>query len=299
MNLNYALKRIASIHQQHSLKCYLAIRSLKNQFDWSNSDWEKIELLVSVEEPCFDVNILKNDELIIGNNPRRRHWILSHAIYPHAYFTMQQWFKSSEPSDIFSFYLAQCLDDKQYLSHNISILFAFESVWALLSSAEQKLRFIERFCEFVTSTFYGNNHLSYELQESYIRLPEANEIIVLKNCLSSPGFWGHNIITFASILKTKQTLPTGTFNTLLLNLQEQCFWQFEDESDRPVILSCSIEDVTRDSLELSCRKLLLDARSNLHQITLAESIVFLFHQEWVKKLERIKLLDVLEHFAKS
>lgn len=47
------------------------------------------------------------------------------------------------------------------------------------------------------------------------------------------------------------------------------------------------------------RRLLLGTSSNLHQITLAESIVFLFQQSWVEKQEKIKLIDVLEYFAKS
>lgn len=299
MDLNCSLKRIATIHQQHSLKCYLAIRSLKRQFSWSTSDWNQIELLVSTEEPLFETTILKANEITYDPVPRRRHWVLSHAVYPHAYFTMQQWFQSAEPDEIFDFYLTQCLDSKQYLSHNVSILFSFRSVWSLLSSEEQKLRFIERFCEFVTSTFYGNNSLSYKPHENYIGATEANEAIILKDCLSNPGFWGHNIIGFASILKSKSNLSLRTFNALLLNLQEQCFWCFGDESDRPMILQNSTRELSGDTLELSCRRLLLGTSSNLHQITLAESIVFLFQQSWVEKQEKIKLIDVLEYFAKS
>ncbi|MFK3872433.1 MULTISPECIES: hypothetical protein [Pseudoalteromonas] len=299
MDLNCSLKRIATIHQQHSLKCYLAIKSLKSQYSWSTSDWSQIELLVSTEEPLFDTAILKANEITYDTVPRRRHWVLSHAVYPHAYFAMQQWFENAEPDEIFDFYLTQCLDNKQYLSHNVSILFSFRSVWTLLKSEEQKLRFIERFCEFVTSTFYGNNSLSYKPHENYIGATEANEAIILKDCLSNPGFWGHNIIAFASIIKSKPHLSLQKLNALLLNLQEQCFWIFEDESDRPMILSNPTRELSDCALELSCRRLLLGTSSNLHQITLAESIVFLFKQNWVEKSEKIKLIDVIEHFAKS
>ena len=69
--------------------------------------------------------------------------------------------------------------------------------------------------------------------------------------------------------------------------------------DRPSIDTRFVGTASSDVLEASCRKLLLNSVSNLHQITLSESIVFLFSQEWIKEEERARLMDVLEYFSKS
>ncbi|MBV7317618.1 hypothetical protein [Shewanella sp. NIFS-20-20] len=178
-------------------------------------------------------------------------------------------------------------------------MFAFEDTWSLLHTQSQKLRFIERFCEFVTATFYGNNNLFYTIQSDFVPPSKLNEETLLINCLSPPGFWGHILIALASILKHKSQLPLATFNILLLNLHEKCFWVFEDESARLVIRSMTEPKILPNTLALSCRNLLLGRKNNLHQITLAESIVYLFREDLVKDLEKARLIDVLVHYADS
>lgn len=304
MDLNSALKRIPTIHQQHAIKCYLAIKNLKRFFylsgdDWSEDDWLKVEQLVDKEEPIFNTPILQNTELPFDVTDKRRHWVLSHAVYPYAYFVMQAWFKTEQPKAIFNYYLAQCLECQEYLNHHISILFSFERVWYLLHTPEQKLRFIERFCEFVTATFYGNNHLIYQPKADYKRPLQTDKQLVLKQCLTHPGFWGHNIISFASIVRKQQELSNDKFDTLMLNLHEQCFWEFDDEMDKPVILSRCKEAPTIQLLASKCRALLLTNTDNLHQITLSESVVYLFHLPWIKDTDKLALINILEHFSKS
>lgn len=314
MNIDNALKHIAAIHQQHAIKCCLAISSLKRALDWPDSDWVEVEQLVNIEEPIFDVEILTTDAISFDTVPRRRHWILSHAIYPHAYFTMQEWFETGTPTEIFGFYLDQCLASKQYLSHNVSILFAFEDAWSLISTSSQELRFIERFCEFVTATFYGNNELGYQVSDTFVPDHKLGLERLLIDCLSHPGFWGHNLIALASICKRQAVLSEAAFNQLLANLHEQCFWQTEDEMDVAFIdskIDSKINstqndavntsqhlDVLEEGLTSACRHLLLNKQDNLHQITLAESVVFLFGQPWVNPSEKTKLINVMQYFAK-
>ncbi len=187
-----ALTRIAAIHQQHAIKCFLAIETLKKRFDWKNEDWVKIDNLVCLEEPEFNGAILNSN--VISFDTERRHWILSHGIYPHAYFTMQEWFQNAKTAEIFDYYLAQCLEHAQYLGHNTSILFAFKESWEWVENEKQRLRFIERFCEFVTVTFYGNNFITYSVEQNFVPDDTPDKYEVLKDCLSKPGFWGHHLI---------------------------------------------------------------------------------------------------------
>ena len=293
------LTRIAAIHQQHALKCYLAIESLKAQFDWSENDWQKIHKLIELEEPSFDLAILKPDSMPFEPISRRRHWVLAHAIYPYAYFIMQNWFNQSDANEIFSYYFEQCTEQNEYLSHNVSVLIAFKQAWQLINTESQKLRFIERFCEFVTATFYGNNHQSYPVADNYHKPVNINAQTVLKNALQQPGFWGHNLIALASILRVEGQIPVVTFQQLLINLDEQCHWQFEDNADKPEISYYEPNSETEHTLESACFKLLTGFESNLHQITLAESICYLFNRDWVSEKQQSQLITVIEHFTKS
>lgn len=293
------LTRIAAIHQQHALKCYLAIESLKAQFDWPEKNWQKIHKLIEIEEPSFDLAILKPGSMPFDPVARRRHWILAHAIYPYAYFIMQDWFNQSDTNEIFSYYFEQCTQKNEYLSHNVSVLIAFKQAWQLINTENQKLRFIERFCEFVTATFYGNNHLSYPVADDYHKPVNINAQTVLKNALQQPGFWGHNLIALASILRVEGQIPVATFQHLLINLDEQCHWRFEDNADKPEISYYEPNSETEQTLESACFKLLTGFELNLHQITLAESICYLFKLDWVSGKQQSQLITVIEHFAKS
>ncbi|MCG9729202.1 hypothetical protein L1D44_05005 [Shewanella sp. Isolate13] len=297
--MDEVLTRIAAIHQQHALKCYLAIKSLKTQYDWPANDWLKVERLVELEEPTFNLAILQAGSMPFKPVERRRHWILAHAIYPYAYFTMQDWFNQSDTSEIFAYYFEQCTEKNEYLSHNISVLIAFKQAWSLIKTEKQKLRFIERFCEFVTATFYGNNHQSYPVAHDYHKPVSINARLVLKNALQQPGFWGHNLIALASIIRVEDQMPVATFQQLLINLDEQCYWKFEDDSDKPKISSSGANDVSKQTLESACFELLINSQRNLHQITLAESTCYLFNLPWVSPKQKSRLIDVMSHFSKS
>ncbi|MGS0673940.1 hypothetical protein [Shewanella sp. 0m-4] len=291
------LTRIAAIHQQHALKCYLAIKSLKAQYDWPANDWLKIEKLIELEEPAFNLAIIQSDSMPFKPIEQRRHWVLAHAIYPYAYFTMQDWFNQSDASEIFTYYFEQCAQQNEYLSHNISVLIAFKQAWRLINTEQQKLRFIERFCEFVTATFYGNNHQSYPVATDYTKPKNIDVQTVLTSALKQPGFWGHNLIALASILRIKQEIPNAVLIRLLANLDEQCHWIFEDSADRPLIYKNNDKQALHHTFEAASFKLLTGSQSNLHQITLAESSCYLFYLDGVSLEQKSHLIDIINHFT--
>ncbi|MFT5788799.1 MAG: hypothetical protein ACI8SJ_000907 [Shewanella sp.] len=297
--MDAALTKIAAIHQQHALKCYLATESLKARFNWSMNDWSKVEKLIELEEPSVNLAILQSDLMPFEPIRKRRHWILSHAIYPYAYFTMQDWFQESTAEDIFNHYFQQCTESNEYLSHNISILISFKLAWPKIVSENQKLRFIERFCEFVTATFYGNNHQSYPLHQDYVANTHVDMHLVLKSAIKQPGFWGHHLIALASIVRVKSEIPGSMFNKLLSNLFEQCHWDYEDDTDKPKIAFNSDKEVSNQTLESACFALLTHSQNNLHQITLADSISYIFEQNWVSPIQKSKLINIVNYFSKD
>lgn len=301
MKIRHALSKIAAIHQQHALKCFVGIDQLKQQFDWPPPLWSQIDQLIDMQEPQIDISILQGQQSTFDTVPRRRHWILGHGVYPHAYFTMAQWFDTEPASSIFDYYLAKAASSNEYLGHNISVLLAFINCWDLVSTSDKesstdRLLFIERFTEFVTSSFYASNNTSYPLGKGFDRTARHGAEQVLSACLNQPGFWGHHLIMFAWIQKNQTRLGEPHYCQLLRNVHEQCFWLYEDPEDSPVITRQFNEVANKVALELHVKRLLLDSQRNLHQITLSEAVVTVYNLDWVEDLQKQRLLDILLHF---
>ena len=128
-----------------------------------------------------------------------------------------------------------------------------------------------------------------------IFIPSSITII----CRCYPQFLYKKITSLTAIVRKQQELSNDKFDTLMLNLHEQCFWEFDDEMDKPVILPRCKETPTMQLLASKCRALLLTITDNLHQVTLAESVVYLFHLPWITDTDKLSLIHMLEHFSKS
>ncbi|WP_299492671.1 hypothetical protein [uncultured Shewanella sp.] len=303
ITLDNALQRIAIIHQQHSLKCYLSLYELQEHFSWPEKDWRQVVSIIDIEEPLFLEKTLGQDTNI-NVVVRRRHWILKHGLYPYAYFIMQQWIEEEGFQAVFHYYLTECVKNNLYLSHHLSILLSFNQAHSLVNNPQQTYRFTERFCEFVTSTFYGNNQQQYSLSPSFIPLLNAEGYpeldTVLNACLTQPGFWGHNLITLSWVIKNKAVLTETQYHQCLLNLYNQCHWVFTEDCDAPNITTLNkmdLSDGKRTPLEYACRQLLLKQKNNLHQITLTAAIVYLFTHLKLSPSNERRLLSITHHFS--
>ncbi|WP_299011233.1 hypothetical protein [uncultured Shewanella sp.] len=309
ITLDNALHRIATIHQQHSIKCYVSLQYLQSHFNWPDKDWQQITAIIDMEEPIYLEKVLgqkTNIDVVV----RRRHWVLQHGLYPYTYFIMQQWINEDGFQTIFHYYLNECLSTEHYLNHHLSILLSFNEAHSQLENKQQTYRFIERFCEFVTSTFYGNNQIQYPVSPSFN--PKLNQEgfpeldTVVKACLTYPGFWGHNIITLSWIMKNQTLLNKAQWDQCLLNLYQQCYWVFNEDGDAPKITTHTTEPLELNPigwtnkmcpLENACYSLLLKNKNNLHQITLAAAIVYLAKNLTLKPLDEQRLLSIAHHFA--
>jgi hypothetical protein len=297
VTLNNALQRIAAIHQQHSIKCYLSTQYLTTKLGLSENELEKLAFLLDSEEPVFKNEILTSETLPFEPVIKRRHWVLSHGLYPYSYFSMAQWFQQSGLSRIFDYYLDTCTKNKEYLHHNISILLAFKEIYEQINTDSQQRRFIERFTEFVTATFYQKTPLTYPLQENYAPKSSVCPQEVLESSIAQPGFWGHNLIALSWLLKHKNNLENTQFSQLLLNLYEQCYWKFSDVEDSPVIDTLYQGELNTAALHKKSRALLFNNSNNLHQITLAASIIHLYKQDWITPQHKRRLISILIFFS--
>ena len=117
MTIDDVLCRLATIHQQHSTKCWLALQDLNAYLNFTPDEWEKLNALLDMQEPKIDLAIIQSNKITAPTPVKRRHWILSHAIYPQAYYTMQQWIAEAGADSVFNYYLEEAAKE-----NNLSLI---------------------------------------------------------------------------------------------------------------------------------------------------------------------------------
>ena len=266
--LEKALYSSASIHQPHSLKAYLAASYLNGYFAKSDNAWLKTSELIDQTE----IEVLGECSATL-QAPKftdfRIQRILGNGVYPAAYAALMQWYENKSFQDIFSHYVAQASQIREYLSHNVTILLALNRVYRELEPY-QVPAFLNRFTEFVTSTSSEGDRST-----GTSKVVELNS--VLRACLKQFGFFGHNLITLTWIMRCKEDLSEEQYDAMLFNLYRQANSPLEDpddEIDQAILAQCQSSD-NSDDLHDNVHRLVFGYTSNLHQITLADALCFL------------------------
>ncbi|ROO77428.1 hypothetical protein [Vibrio crassostreae] len=269
--LEKALYSSASIHQPHSLKAYLAANYLNAYFAKSDNVWLKASELINQTE----IEVLGEYSATVQASKFsefRIHRILENGVYPAAYAALMQWHENKSFQDIFSHYVSQASKTSEYLSHNVTILLALNRVYRELE-APQVPAFLNRFTEFVTSPNSDGDQST-----------DIGEIVdldkVIQACLKQFGFFGHNLITLTWILRCKEELSKGQYDSMLSNLYRQANSPLEDpddEIDQAILAQCQSSD-NSDEFYDNVHRLVFGYTSNLHQITLADALCFLREQ---------------------
>lgn len=263
--LEQALHSGAIIHQPHALKAFLSANYLVERFGENNS-------LLS-----HTSNLMMNDSISVlptytesVQAPHlqefRIHRILNRGIYPAAYQATFQWHQTKGFQDIFSHFASKAASTNEYLSHNVTILLAMNRVYGQLNG-NQIPAFLNRFTEFVTATF---SNLSKEKST----VAKVSVTDVLSSCLEQFGFFGHNLITLAWLLRCKGQLSVPQYEAMLSNLYNQANSPLEDPEDNidlAIWEQCE-EKLGTESFELQVKSLIYDYTSNLHQITFADAL---------------------------
>jgi hypothetical protein len=266
--LEKALYSSASIHQPHSLKAYLAANYLNGYFAKTDNVWLKTSELIDQTE----IEVLGEYSATL-QAPKftdfRIQRILDNGVYPAAYAALTQWHENKGFQDIFSYYVSQASKTSEYLSHNVTILLALNRVYRELEPSQVPV-FLNRFTEFVTSTRSDGD-----------RSTDTSEVVdldkVLQACLKQFGFFGHNLITLAWIMRCKEELSKEQYDSMLSNLYRQANSPLEDpddEIDQAILAQCQSSD-NSDELYDNVHRLVFGYTSNLHQITLADALCFL------------------------
>ena len=277
--LEQALHSGAIIHQPHALKAYLSANYLAEclgKGDAILSHTSKLMVNDSIHVLPIYVESVQAPQL-----PESRiHRMLERGIYPASYQAIFQWYQRKGFQDIFVYFSNKASLNNEYLSHNVTILLAMNSVCKRLSES-QIPTFLNRFTEFVTSTFSNAN----ENQPKQVKVAVTD---VLASCIEQFGFFGHNLITLAWLLRCKEELSDPQYEAMLSNLYLQANSPLEDPDDTTdlsIWAQCESQP-SREAFVLRVDNLIFDYTSNLHQITLADALCFL-QTEFPDKTEEL------------
>lgn len=278
--LDQALFSCASIHQPHALKAFLAAQNLSHlmntcQMGNQAEIWHKTYRLIvqsEIEVKGGFTQYVMAPEF----SEFRIHKVLSLGIYPTAYQAMFQWHQNKGFDDIFSHYINLAASHNEYLSHNVTILLAFKHLYPQLD-ASQIAPFLDRLTEFITATFADKkvavlDNTSHNLVHDFTNVLEA--------CLKQPSFFGHNLITLAWIKRSKAELTQVQLTHLCANLFHQATTSLEDPDDeldqRHFALSQGSEN--ESVFKQTIKAMVFDSCNNLHQVTLADALSYLYQQ---------------------
>ncbi|PTS80861.1 hypothetical protein DBR07_01640 [Aeromonas sp. HMWF036] len=274
--LEKAVHRSAIIHQPHALKAYLSAQFLAAHLGQPEALWQQTAKLIA-KDGLQVSTVLTDSVQPVAFSDLRRHRILARGIYPAAYQAISQWHAEYGFHDIFEFYIAKAANKPEYLSHNVTILLALNEVYNALPP-EWVPAFLNRVTEFVTATF--PNEENRECCEVITTGQTATLEDVLHSCLQQPGFFGHNLITLAWIVRCKTSLSDAQYNAMLGNLNLQAVSLLEDpddELDLNLWNSCATHNDI-DGFKEQIWSLVFDTCFNLHQITLADALSLLQQQ---------------------
>ncbi|WP_429105524.1 hypothetical protein [Aeromonas veronii] len=285
--LEQAVHSSAIIHQPHALKAYLSVHFLAKHLGQPEALWQQTAKLIA-KDGLQVSTVLTDSVQPVAFSDLRRHRILARGIYPAAYQAVSQWHAEYGFHDIFEFYITKAARKPEYLSHNVTILLALNEIYNILPP-EWVPAFLNRVTEFVTATF--PNEENRERCEAITTGQPATLEDVLHSCLQQPGFFGHNLITLAWIVRCKTSLSDAQYNAMLSNLYLQAVEPLEDpddELDLNLWNSCATHHESDGFIE-QIRALVFDSSFNLHQITLADALCFLQQQypEHTNELTRV------------
>lgn len=225
--LEQAVHSSAVIHQPHALKAYLSAHFLAKHLGQPEALWQQTAKLIA-KDGLQVSTVLTDSVQPVAFSDLRRHRILARGIYPAAYQAVSQWHAEYGFHDIFGFYIAKAARKPEYLSHNVTILLALNEIYNILPP-EWVPAFLNRVTEFVTATF--PNEENRERCEAITTGQPATLEDVLHSCLQQPGFFGHNLITLAWIVRCKTSLSDAQYNAMLSNLYLQAVEPLEDPDD--------------------------------------------------------------------
>lgn len=290
-----ALSRVAVIHQQHSMKCCLAILRLVERFpEWGSAVVELAKVMR--EEPAVpDIGSQLPCLADVRTVADRTH-IIQKALFPAAYAAMREWAERDSLDAVLESYRERACLEPDYLGHNVSIYCSFLGMRRLLGSKEaRRHRFLDRFTEFVTATFHcTHNRIVFETRPHMAEATTADS--VLDAAFRQPGFFGHQILSFVWARRYSDELGLAAYDRVLAHLHEMSYWEIPE---RNVFSIEPAEDPLEEGVFAQAIKTLaFHGPESIHRVTLADALVDVWDAATEDRIRALSL-SAARHFAHS
>jgi len=280
---------VAEIHHSHGIKAALAVQHLHDRFpDWTATFWQ--DALTQArwfEEPVVDRPVATSGKNI---TPARSRVLLARAVIPLAYTAIRSWAAARGAGDIVRCYVDQAAADPGYLGHRLSILLALGEAWPMYKDSAQRDLYLDRLTEFILACRFT------AVDDGGPPPTGASWHEACTAALDHPGFFGHNLICLAWIGRNRESLTGGQLRSSLGWVVGAAGTTYPDAEDNVAISPESGQDLTESCLEAGLQELLLRGVNNIHLLTLADDISWLW--DALGHEARPYLIGVARHHVK-
>jgi hypothetical protein len=258
---------VADIHHSHGIKAALAVSHLHRRFpDWTPAFWQE----ALARAGWFDAPVVDRPVLTAGSHlrPERARVAIARAVLPQAYDAIRSWAAARGADDIIRFYVDQACNDPQYLGHALSILLALGEAWPVYQDGPQRELYLDRLTEFLLACHFK------VAKEGQPCAPASWEQACAA-ALIHPGFFGHHLIGLAWIGRQRALLSETQVQDALGWVVDAAGRTYPDAEDN-VTIATPTGDLPDAALEPALRELLLHGASNIHLLTLADAVAWLW-----------------------
>ena len=277
---------VAEIHHSHGIKAALAVRHLEDRFPhWTQAFWQD----ALTQARWFEEPVVERPVAISGKaiTPARARVLLARSVIPLAYTAIRSWAAERGAGDIVRCYLDQATADPGYLGHRLSILLALGEAWPMYKDSAHRNLYLDRLTEFILACRFS------AVDDAGPPSPVASWPEACTAALDHPGFFGHNLICLAWIGRNRGGLSEGQLRSSLGWVVRAAETSYPDAEDNVTISPEPGQDVTESCLEAGLQELLLRGVNNIHLLTLADAISWLWDS--LGHEARPYLIDVAMH----
>lgn len=259
---------VAEIHHSHGVKAAASVADLRRRFpEWTDDFWHTaLQRAKWFEEPTVESAVIAP---VAAATPRRAQVLLARCVVPACYGAVRAWADSHGTEAVIAHYLAHACADPEYLGHRLSVLLAFQEAWPLYRDGPDRALFLDRLTEFLIAC-------RFPVAADERPTPSTTWDDALTAALQRPGFFGHHLICLSWVARSRSLLGPGQVASALAWVVQASRTVHADEEDNVLITPAEPVPVTEAALDLALRVLLTCGVPNIHLLTLADAIAWLW-----------------------
>lgn len=277
---------VAEIHHSHGVKAAVSVVHLRERFPaWTDDFWQSaLQQAKWYGEPTIETPV---NAPVLPMAPRRARVLLARAVVPVCYSALRAWAEACGTEAVIDHYLDEACTEPGYLGHRLSVLLALRDAWPLYRDGPDRALFLDRLTEFVVAC-------RFEASAAEAPAHAALWADALAAALRRPGFFGHHLIGLAWIGRSS-ALGAQQLGPALAWVVRASATVYADAEDKMSITPTGSVACTEAALDDALRLLLTCGVRNIHLLTLADAIAWLWGD--ADDSVRAQLLAVAAQFA--